>query len=129
MDLADEKNRWMMGLVPSTKFQPSEKLVESRKVLKAVISKIKQQQCRLRMAWAPKLDKVLLRTSTYAEWMGINNSELKNRWVEVVDKGTDVWAEIVGGPAIEGEALDEGEEAEADLYGEVANGIEELVVE
>lgn len=119
----------MIALVGSKKLQRQDKMSESQKVLKAVVSNVQQQQCRLWMAWASKMVKILLRTSRYAEWMGIDNVELKAKWEELIENGSDLWAKIVGGVAIEGEALDEGEELEANLYAEVANGPEDFVIE
>lgn len=119
----------MIDLVGSTRLQPKEKLLQSKKVMKTVMSNIQQEHCWLWMAWAPKLEQVLLRTAKYAEWMGIDNIVLKKKWDELINKGTGVWERIVGGVAIEGEALDEGEEAEVHLYGDVGNGPEDLMID
>lgn len=132
-----EVNEWILQLVPHSTGSRSEKLSQSKTVLRSLIANFTRTHCRLVMGWDCDLQLLIGRSSRFIILSERQqDDDILRAWKEMVQRMEGNWRDIVGANFVLSEELDEDDQVEHQLMdgddlddNEVEENFEELEVE
>ncbi|KAH9814918.1 hypothetical protein DFH28DRAFT_865069, partial [Melampsora americana] len=101
----------------SVKARTSDRLIESKIVLRALLAHLTLYQRRLWMSWSVGIVKILNKTVTYTQQPALD-LRLHSEWNKLATQSREDWAGLTQVPIVEAEPLDEVEAAELVMVGD-----------